>query len=883
MFLFPTLVTLYFSFDFILKQINTLNHIEIRLYASKDMLSITKFIHNIQIERGLSAGYLGANDPRYIKENLNSIYKKTDKSFEDFKGKFLSNNSLRKKLNEYVVQKNINTAKKILNLMAKINIMRKQILNKQISFNEEIEYYTQINGYLLDIMYIYISYFDTSRGEAIDIYLLEKLKENAGLERAYVYNLLLAKDFKNIEKIRNIITEEKKSVKEFLLATTFANAELFQKIIDYENLRDIKFYREKIFNEKINDLDARKWFEISSKYINELEKVTIDIVHKKTNLFMEKLNEEKKKLYYTILFWILSIISLGVIFYYLVRLINKEQQVLDDLRIAAYTFESQEAVTITDKYANILKVNKAFSRITGYSEKEVIGKTPNILKSGKHPDGFYTQMWHTLLEEGKWSGEIYNKRKNGEIYPEKLSITAIKDEKGDITHYIAQFTDVSELKKAEEEAIYQARHDFLTGLPNRASMIERLNEEFYRAKRHDFYNAFLFLDLDGFKKINDTYGHHIGDKVLIEVANRLKSTIRTDDYIARISGDEFCILLLELGKDEEDVSKKVKTVCDNIINIFSTPMIINTMEIKVGISIGIRLFPNGVKNINEIINGSDSAMYKAKEYGKNQYVFFNNEIEHKIKEITKLEKELKEAFEQNQFEFYFQPKVSVETQDIVGAEILLRWNHPTKGLLEPNSFMSVIKDMRRESEITFMALKKGCEFILKYSDKLDKTVSINVSSLELISKSFVDKVLDVISSYNLYKCENIEFEILESDLIADFENIIKNIMILKQNGIKISIDDFGTGYSSISYLSKLPIDTIKVDKYFMQNIDDSANKRLIKMMLEIAESFYFDIVIEGVETKEQLDFIKQNKAKIYQGFYFSKALKQEKFEKLLNS
>ncbi len=402
---------------------------------------------------------------------------------------------------------------------------------------------------------------------------------------------------------------------------------------------------------------------------------------------------------------------------------------------------------------------------------------------------------------------------NDSVELEKLSITAIKNKEGKMACYITQSIDIGDLKEAEDRAIHQANHDFLTGLPNRKSMIEKVEEEFVRAKRHNFLDAFLFLDLDGLKKINDSFGHSIGDRVLIEVAQRLYAITRADDYIARISGDEFGIVLVNLDNDEERAAHSAKTVCEHIIKSIAEPFKIDQYTILLDISIGVKLFPDGNKDINDIINGADAAMYKAKENGKNRYVFFNEELEYKIKELSNLESEITQALVNNEFIFYFQPKVDTNTQKIKGVEILVRWEHPQKGIVYPDKFIDVIKEMGRLSDITFQAIESACNYLAQYSN-IEGSLSINVSSVELISNNFLEKVLNIVSRCGV-DAKHLEFEILENELIENFDLVLESTTKLKAHGIWISIDDFGTGYSSISYLRKLSVNTLKIDCYFV--------------------------------------------------------------------
>ena len=882
-FLLPTIALVYFSFYFISMKYKELNMTSRLLFSSKMTKSISQFVHNIQLERGLSAGYIVTKNSEKYREELLRQQGFTDKAYAKFLVEldyYSSNKEMASQLSFY---KNKSKIKNVLKQLHLLRDTRNSILNSSIDFKKEIGYYTNINKNLIGIIRTLSSPFLNYNGNSMDIYKLQRLEENAGLERAYVYSLLLSKSFikKDSKKIEILIIAQENFLKEFLADASLEDISLYNNFVSVKAQKDIQKLRNLFFQGKLNAKDAKEWFKVSSKRIDEFNKLSIKIIDVYLKNVSKIHNDATNALFITLLLWILAISSFLFLIFILNKLIDSEARLLENLRVASYAFDAHEAMTITDPNGTILNVNKAFTEITGYDAKEVIGKNPRVLKSFKHPDEFYKDMWRDLHTKGYWSSDIYNKRKNDEIYMERLSITAIKDKKDITTHYIAQFLDISELKKAQEDAAYQAKHDSLTKLPNRSAMIEKLQEELIRARRHNFLDAFLFIDLDIFKSVNDNYGHMVGDKLLFSVAQRFKNSIRKEDYLARISGDEFCIILLDLGNNEEKTSIFVKEICRKILYSLSKPFFIDDYKIKISASVGIKIFPQDSDDINDVINGADAAMYKAKSSGKNQSVFYNKLIEHRIKEISLLEDELKEGFKKDQFIFYFQPKVSVDMKTVLGAELLVRWRHPTRGLLYPNDFLQAIKDMGVISKITVLALKDACRFIKTDEKHLNGTLSINISSFELISDGFVKKIEDIISSYEINP-SFVELEILEDEFIKDFDAIILNINRLKKFGIKFSIDDFGTGYSSISYLKKLPVDTLKIDKYFIQNISDDSNKELVKMLINIANIFKLSIVIEGVEDKDQLEFIVQNGAKQFQGFYFSKAVDVLEYKKLSN-
>ncbi len=563
--------------------------------------------------------------------------------------------------------------------------------------------------------------------------------------------------------------------------------------------------------------------------------------------------------------------------------IEIQQQTKEDLRIASYAFDAQEAMTITDLNANIIKVNQAFTQITGYREDEVIGKNPRVLQSTQHDKEFYQHMWDELKNTGRWKGEIYNQRKNGEVYPEILSITAIKDNKNEITHYIAQFLDISHIKQAQLEAEHKAQHDILTGIANRAKLIQETETAFIRARRTNIQHAFMFLDIDKFKQINDFYGHHIGDELLIEVALRLKSSIREGDIVARLGGDEFAILALDLDLNEQIAANKATLLVEKIQSKITEPIIINGQIFDITLSIGIKLFPDYEKNSQEVISHADIAMYQAKKSGRNQFAFFDHELNIESKRFLMIEQDLKTALHSNQFELYYQPKIDLKTDRTIGVEALIRWNHPTKGILMPDSFMDVANDTKLIHKIGEFVIDEACKQLAIWNNDLgldSLCVSINISSYQFKEKSFIRYLKKCINKYNVNP-QNLELELLEDTLIEDVEDAITKIKILKELGIKFAIDDFGTGYSSMTYLKELPVDSIKIDKSFIIDLNNKSNQEIVKMIINFANLFNLSVIAEGVETKYALDFLKENNCNLYQGFYFSRALKADKVTELL--
>ena len=560
---------------------------------------------------------------------------------------------------------------------------------------------------------------------------------------------------------------------------------------------------------------------------------------------------------------------------------ENEKRMIEELHIASYAFESQEAMTITDANAKIIKVNKAFERITGYKESEVLGQNPNILKSQKQSPEFYSQMWNDLKKYGKWKGEIYNKRKNGEIYPEMLSITSIKNDEGDTTHYLAQFLDISDIKNLQKDAEFRAEHDPLTSLTNRAKLKKATQKAFLYGKEYHIQHAFFFLDIDNFKYINDFYGHATGDEILKEIAHRLQLCAKENDVVARLGGDEFAILSLEVGKEEVQSIQQATQVAKIIQKNMKEPIIVDGHPFKITFSIGVKIFPSHENGYEEVISHADIAMYKAKKSGKNNFAFFDTELDIELKQFSMLEKEIKKALINKEFVLHYQPKIDVKTNHMIGMEALVRWSHPTKGLLSPQKFLQVVIDTKNMYILETLLIEQILRQIAAWKQinpDFNQTVAINITPESFQNDKFIPFLKNSIKKYDV-DASMLELELIENTFVSDMQQAISKIQILKAIGVKFAIDDFGTGYSSLTYLQKLPIDSIKIDKSFIMDIDEQSNKEIIKMIINFAKLFNLKVVAEGVENIQTLNFLQEFGCDFYQGYFYSRAIKAEDIQK----
>jgi diguanylate cyclase (GGDEF)-like protein/PAS domain S-box-containing protein len=556
----------------------------------------------------------------------------------------------------------------------------------------------------------------------------------------------------------------------------------------------------------------------------------------------------------------------------------------DNLRIAAAVFQSQEGMIVADVNAVILRVNKAFTEITGYSAEEVIGSTPKVLSSGLHDKVFYDAMWETLGKSGTWEGEVWNRRKNGEAYLERLIITAVKNDAGKVTNYVATMTDITSSKEASEEIHNLAFYDPLTQLPNRRLLLDRLKQALAVSARSGRYGALLFLDLDHFKTLNDTLGHDIGDQLLKQVSVRLSACVRKVDTVARLGGDEFVVLLENLSSKSIEAAAQTEIIGTKIQTSLARPFIIGSHEHHSAGSIGATLFLNQEQaGVEAILKQADIAMYQAKDSGRNAIRFFDQDMQDAVIARANMEHELRAAITQMQFQLNFQPQVDDEGT-ILGAEVLIRWSHPQRGIVLPGEFIDLAEDTGLILPIGKWVLNAACAQLKAWRDHpytKNLTLSVNVSAKQFRQANFVEQVQSVINHYAINP-SLLKLELTESILFKDINGMISTMNALRSIGIGFELDDFGTGYSSLQYLKKLPLSQLKIDQSFVRDIAiDSNDRTLVLTIITMAHSLGLEVIAEGVETQQQLDFLKENGCDHYQGYLFSKPVPLDEFEALL--
>lgn len=592
------------------------------------------------------------------------------------------------------------------------------------------------------------------------------------------------------------------------------------------------------------------------------------IKKKKEKIIFETFHKRKDQTCYVVEYNV-QLIKLNNedIFLAMVSDITERKHNEEQLKLAMKVFEHTiEGIVITDDQGTIQSINPAFEEITGYTNKEAIGENPRMLKSDRHAPEFYKKLWDSLITEGKWEGEIWNRRKDGEAYPEWLTINAIYDSQGKVVQYVGVFNDITEIKLKEDQIVYQAYHDPLTGLPNRFLFMDRLELAMAHSQRYHHQLAVMFLDLDRFKIINDSLGHIIGDKLLAKVAKLLINSIREEDTVARMGGDEFTIIIPEIHRPQD-----VIVTATRIMEKFKKPLIIDSHELFITSSIGISIFPEDGGSAKTLLKNADMAMYQAKQEGRNSYRFFTKELNKKADDILKMEHRIRKAINKNEFFVLYQPQYEMETGKIIGVEALIRWNDPDKGIMSPNDFLPIAEETGFISSMGLQVFQQACK---DYKIWMEQGIAPEFLSINLSAKQFSQKdhmaALDKMVKQNGMNPHNIILEITEHSILQYFAGAIKTMQLLKDKGYRLAIDDFGTGYSSLSYLREFPVDIIKIDQSFVQNIStDPRSAALAMAIIIIGHSLDLSIIAEGVETKDQLDFLKQNTCNYFQGFLCS--------------
>ncbi|WP_367846270.1 EAL domain-containing protein [Rhodoferax sp. WC2427] len=564
----------------------------------------------------------------------------------------------------------------------------------------------------------------------------------------------------------------------------------------------------------------------------------------------------------------------------LARNITQRVQADLDLRIAATAFNAQSGMAVTDAQRRILRCNSAFTHITGYAEADVQGQSLNILNSGRHPREFYQAMWDSVDATGTWRGEVWNRRKNGDIYPDSRSTTAVKDVHGQITHYVNTFNDITQRKAAEEEINQLAFYDPLTHLPNRRLLVDRLRQALGLSVRSHHFGALQFIDLDNFKALNDSLGHDMGDLLLKQVATRLAECVRATDTVARLGGDEFVVLLTQLSTDRDEAAAQAETVGEKMRDAITQPYLLETHEHQLSSSLGIALFQGAGASIDELLKQADLAMYQAKAAGRNTLRFYDPQMQAVVNTRVALEADIRRALLVQQFQLYYQLQVDALGRP-VGAEALLRWPHSQRGMVPPNEFIPLAEDTGLILPLGHWVLEQACTQLHAWSLQSHTrhlTLAVNVSARQFRQPDFVASVLKLLDTTGA-PARLLKLELTESLLVNDVEETIAKMRALKALGVGFSLDDFGTGYSSLSYLKRLPLEQLKIDQSFVRDLlTDPNDAAIARTVIALGHSLGLAVIAEGVETEAQRGFLAAQGCDAYQGYLFSRPLPVQDFE-----
>jgi diguanylate cyclase (GGDEF)-like protein/PAS domain S-box-containing protein len=537
----------------------------------------------------------------------------------------------------------------------------------------------------------------------------------------------------------------------------------------------------------------------------------------------------------------------------------------EQLRLAANVFaHAAEGITITGLDGKIIDVNDAFCRITGYSRDEVVGKNPNILSSGKQDAAFYADMWRSLVQQGHWHGEVWNRRKDGEVYAEMLTISTVRNAAGKPEQYVALFSDITASKQHQSQLEHIAHFDALTNLPNRVLLSDRMRQAMAQTLRRGLMLAMAYIDLDGFKRINDLYGHEVGDEVLVALAQRMKPILREGDSLARMGGDEFAAVLVDLPNVADSVPMLTR-----LLEAAAQPLVLGELTLQVSASIGVTFFPQTDEvDADQLLRQADQAMYQAKLAGKNRYHVFDNEQDRSVRGHHESLDHIRLALERNEFVLHYQPKVNMRTGQVVGAEALIRWQDPERGLLPPAVFLPVIEDHALSIQVGDWVIDTAlAQMAMWRTMGLHLPVSVNIGARQLQDPQFVSKLAAHLAAHPSVAPTDLELELLETSALEDVVRISKVIEACKHLGVHFSLDDFGTGYSSLTYLKRLPVGLLKIDQSFVRDmLDDPDDLAILDGVIGLARAFGRRVIAEGVETIEHGEMLLQLGCEHAQGY-----------------
>jgi diguanylate cyclase (GGDEF)-like protein/PAS domain S-box-containing protein len=832
--------------------------------------TISLFIHELQRERGMSSGYI-ASTGALFNEVLHAQQARTN----------LALNDLKPLLDE--LRMSDDTREQLTASLDALGDIRQRVQALTISREYTVDRYTGIIETLFDLQLntfgrtIESSIFR----EQMAFIAFMQAKEKAGQERALLSAMLSDQNFSigRMDTFQSIKAVEAARLSHFSrLAAPSALAGL-AAIQEQPFIKSADRIRQKVRSASLREIASNEgedklqlpspeaWFALSSAKIDAMKTLEDELSASVSHRAQELEQRARREMGVSALLALLAFVLAGI----LIRQTRRGQRVTDhQLSLADAVFSnSVESILVTDAEGRIIEVNPSFQRVTGYQRDEVIGQHARLLKSGRHEPGFYERMWQTLATQGTWEGEVWNRRKNGDIYPALLSIAAVNDEKGLISNYTGMIFDLSQHKTVEALIEQLRTFDGLTSLPNRESWLSALDQAVVNAQRNSNRFSILEIDLDRFKMINDSLGHDIGDKVLIESAERIKNTLRRHDIVARASGNRFSVLLYEIAKPQD-----IGIVCEKLMTAFSAPFELEGICAHLTASIGAAIYPSDGNDTKTLMMAAESALYSAKADGRNLYKYYSRKMNEMGTQLFKLERMLRQALENNEFSVVYQPQIRAGDECLVGVEALLRWNNPELGNVSPVQFIPVAEETGLIVPIGEWVMRVACQQARQWQRELgaDIPVAVNLSARQFRRNDLLATVQTILDASRL-PSHLLELEITEGLLMADPIGAIDIMRGLHCLGVKTALDDFGTGYSSLAYLKTFPLDRLKIDRAFVRDLPENASDRAIaNTIITLGLNLQMEVLAEGVETTAQRDFLTASGCQVFQGYLFGKPM-----------
>ena len=829
--------------------------------------SIGLFIHELQRERGMSSGFI-ASGGRSFDNQIRDQYARTDRSLA----------AMRPQLAELLF---LDAGRRqVDDALGEIASLRHQVRQLEISREFAVDRYTEIIKQLFDLE------LDTFGGETesplfrqqMALFTLMQAKETNGQERALISAMLSDRNFSagRMALLQSIAAVEDARLAYFARLAAPVVLATFRGIQEDSATSQIQRIRQKVWAAGLYVAAGGKigithlpvpeeWFALSSRRIDAMKSLEDELSHGILDSAARREGRAQVELIANALLALLA----GVLAIVLIYQIQRGRRVAEQqLSLAESVFaNSVESILVTDSEARIVEVNPAFERMTGYQRAEAIGQTLHILRSERQDPDFNDAMWQHLVREGVWTGEIWNRRKSGEIFPALMSIAAVRDAKGRVANYTGMIFDLSQHKMVAKLIDELRTFDGLTGLPNRESWLSALDQAVVDGQRRGIRFAVLEVDLDRFKLINDSLGHSIGDKVLVEVAERLKTALRRHDVVARPSGNRFSVLLSEVRNPQD-----VGIICEKLLSVFSCPFELDGVCTHLTASIGATLFPDDGNDSKALMMAAESALYSAKADGRNMYKYYSREMNELGSQLFKLERMLRTALDREEFSVVYQPQVSADDGRLVGVEALLRWNNPELGNISPVQFIPVAEETGLIVPIGEWVMRVACRQARAWREEFgcELPVAVNLSARQFRRNDLLAAVQQILDETGLPP-HLLELEITEGLLMSDPIGAIDLIRGLNFAGIKTALDDFGTGYSSLAYLKTFPLNRLKIDRAFVRDLPENDSDRAIaNTVITLGLSLNMEVLAEGVETRSQAEFLKASGCQVFQGYLFGK-------------